>query len=161
MKKKAPMKKASSMEVKNVDTMVAKETKMDKNCKCASNATDCAGWGLLALRVVVGFIFVVAGWPKIMAAPQFFGLPGFVGSLVGIVEVLGGIAMIVGFWTRWAGYLLAAIMVVAILFVKKFAYPAIQVDLLLLAGSFAIAWAGPGRWSAHSNCGCCDDRCNC
>lgn len=86
---------------------------------------------------------------------MLLGLPGWIGSLVGIVEVLAGLALIIGIWVKWAGYLLALIMVVAIVFAKKFGWPSIQLDLVLLTAALTIAWCGPGRWSMHEKCGCC------
>jgi putative oxidoreductase len=79
-------------------------------------------WSLLPLRIVVGVVFLVHGGQKLFV----FGLPGFAGYLgkLGIepaliwsvvviaVEFLGGIAVLVGFLTRWAALALGVDMLV-------------------------------------------------
>jgi putative oxidoreductase len=81
-------------------------------------------WSLLPLRIVVGVVFLVHGGQKLFV----FGLAGFAGYLgklglepapfwsvvVTAVEFLGGIAVLVGFLTRWAALFLAVDMLVAI-----------------------------------------------
>lgn len=90
------------------------------SCMCGSCGSDCSGWGLLALRVVVGLFFVLHGVMKFMnlgGTSGFFGslgIPPWFAYIVAAVEVLGGLALIVGLWTRWAGYLLALIMLGAL-----------------------------------------------
>src|SRR5919108_2940231 len=80
-------------------------------------------WGLLALRIAVGAIFIVHGWPKIaggrgMAAAMGGGeaKPVLVGvfTLQGIVEVGGGVLMILGVLTQLVAIAFIAIMVGAI-----------------------------------------------
>jgi putative oxidoreductase len=91
----------------------------------------------------------------------FGGAGPFLAGLVAGIEVLAGIALIVSIWTRWASYLLTVILLVAIVWAKKFAWPAIELDLVLVGSLLALAWNGPGKWSLHSSCGCCKDGCNC
>jgi putative oxidoreductase len=81
-------------------------------------------WSLLPLRIVVGVVFLVHGGQKLFV----LGLDGFAGFLgkLGIepplfwsvvviaVELLGGIAVLAGFLTRWAALFLAVDMLVAI-----------------------------------------------
>ena len=82
-------------------------------------------WGVLPLRIVVGLVFAVHGAQKLFG----FGLAGTAGFLgsVGIplptvaaaaliaVELLGGLALLLGAGTRIAAAALAADMLVAIL----------------------------------------------
>src|SRR5215203_4054473 len=83
------------------------------------------GWGFTVLRLIVGIVFVVHGGQKLLVM-GFGGVAGFFGSLgvpapglfavlVTLVEVLGGLALIVGLLTRLAAILLALDMLVAIL----------------------------------------------
>lgn len=147
------MKKNSTMDSKNKHT-----TKAGKMCICASCPGHCKGWGLMLLRLVVGAIFILAGWPKILGMPVFFGLHGLIGSAVGVVEVLAGIALVVGIWTRWAGYALATVMAVAIIGVHlQQGWGGIRFPLTLFASAFVLAWNGPGKWSLHEKCGCCKE----
>ena len=83
------------------------------------------GWGALPLRLVLGPVFAVHGAQKLFG----FGLAGtadFLGSLgvplptvaaAGLiaVELLGGVALLLGAWTRIVAALLAVDMLVAIL----------------------------------------------
>src|SRR3989442_14325729 len=87
-----------------------------------------ANWGLVPLRLVVGLVFIVHGGQKLFV----FGVGGAAGFMakVGIpwpflaavvviaVEILGGLALILGLGTRLAAALLAIDMVVAILAVR-------------------------------------------
>src|ERR671923_2704834 len=84
---------------------------------------DLSEWGLLALRLAVGAIFIVHGWPKItggrgMAAAMGGGeaKPVLVGvfTLQGIVEVGGGVLMILGVLTQLVVLAFAIIMIGAI-----------------------------------------------
>ena len=118
------------------------------------------GWGLTVLRIVVGMVFLVHGLQKLLVM-GFGGVAGFFGSLgvpapglfavlVTLVEVLGGLALIVGLLTRLAAILLALDMLVAILtvhlpngfFVNNGGY---EFPLVLLASCVALAVAGAGE----------------
>lgn len=65
-------------------------------------------------RVLLAQIFVLAGLNKIggyadtQAYMDAMGVPGILLPLVIILEVGGGLALIVGWQTRWAAYALAA-----------------------------------------------------
>ncbi len=80
---------------------------------------------LLLVRIVVGFIFMAHGYPKIFDAKtvkettKFFKKkripsPRFFVYLVGFVEFFGGLFVLIGFMTPIWGFLLAMIMIVAI-----------------------------------------------
>ncbi len=154
MKKKSSMKKAREVVEESQPSMPMSK---DKSCVCASCPTSCGSWSLLLLRIVVGIAFIFHGWPKIMAMPGLLGLPGWIGSAIGVIEVLAGIAMIVGIFTKWAGYLLAIIMAVALVFIHiKMGWGSSELPLLLLVSSLTVAWCGPGVWSLHSTCKCCE-----
>jgi putative oxidoreductase len=119
-----------------------------------------ADWGLFALRLVVGIIFVVHGWPKLTNArgmASAFGQAG-TGMIVfltalGAVETLGGIAMILGIWVQIAAIVLALVMVGAIgakNTMMKTGFTAQQAtgwefDLTLLAANLVLLTTGPGR----------------
>ena len=112
------------------------------------------------MRVVVGIVFLVHGGQKLFLM-GFGGVAGGLGSLgvpepglfaviVTLVELLGGLALILGLFTRVGAVLLAVDMLVAILTVHLpngffnenhgYEYP-----LVLLAASVALAMAGPGE----------------
>ena len=76
-------------------------------------------YGLVLLRIGLGALFAVYGWNKVSDISGFQGMldgmgMGFMAWPVALIELLGGIALILGIFTRLAGLLLAIIMLVAI-----------------------------------------------
>lgn len=75
--------------------------------------------GQLVARVLLGHIFLLAGFSKIGAYEgtegymEAMGVPGALLPLVIILEVAGGLAIIAGWKTRWAALALAAFSAVA------------------------------------------------
>lgn len=69
-----------------------------------------APYGALLLRVTLGVLFLIHAGLKIFVftpagTAQFFqsiGLPGFLAYLTMLVEVAGGLALILGIYVRWA-----------------------------------------------------------
>jgi putative oxidoreductase len=135
---------------------------MTKHNKKESNMyskTHTQPWGLTVLRIVTGIIFLMHGWQKITV----FGLEGFTGFLsqLGIpgasvaaviviaIELLGGLALILGLGTRYVAIPLAIDMLVALFtvhlsagfFVGDGGY---EFVLILLAASVALSLAGGG-----------------
>ncbi len=83
------------------------------------------GLSLTLLRVILGIIFFMHGFAKfhdgIANTVGFFeslGIPGFAAYVVALMELLGGIALILGLGTRVVAGVLAVILVVATLKVK-------------------------------------------
>jgi uncharacterized membrane protein YphA (DoxX/SURF4 family) len=79
----------------------------------------------VALRIVTGIIFLVHGTAKLqkgmaVVAAMFgdFGLPLWLAYPVTAVEIAGGLALILGIWSRLAAWALAVIMAGAIATVK-------------------------------------------
>ncbi len=118
-----------------------------------------AAWGPTVLRVVVGFIFVMYGWDKFFGFGLEFwadlflsqGIPlaTFAAPVVGIIELLGGMALILGLFTRIAATLLAIDMAVAILAVGIdggfFVWDnGVSFPLALFAATVALALMGSG-----------------
>lgn len=123
--------------------------------KCSMCSPAMRNVGLLIARLVVAAIFIYAGWGKLAAidnaagAFASFGYPAptFFAYLVGIVELLGGVMVLLGLWVRVAATVLAAVMVVAILTVHlKGGFMGMQLPLALLAANMALVAAGGGDW---------------
>ncbi len=81
--------------------------------------------GLSLMRIVLGVIFFAHGlakWKKgVDEVARWFGsigLPEFLAYAVTWLELVGGIALILGLFTRYAALAMAAIMVGAIVTVK-------------------------------------------
>lgn len=122
-------------------------------------------WGIALLRIVVGVVFFMHGAQKLfqMGVP---GVSGFFASLgipapemaavvVSLGETVGGLALILGVFTRLAGVLLAADMLVALLVVHRsngfFAGDGgVELVLVLGAAALALAITGPGALALDS-----------
>src|SRR4051794_13081247 len=86
-----------------------------------------AGLGLLVLRVGLGIVFAMHGWQKLfqMGIPGVAGFFGMIGVpapevaalLVSLIELLGGVALLLGLFIRWVAIPLAVDMLVAALLV--------------------------------------------
>jgi uncharacterized membrane protein YphA (DoxX/SURF4 family) len=81
--------------------------------------------GNLFLRTALGVIFAAHGFDKVSTgvehvAERFegIGLPGFFAYLVTCTELLGGIALLFGYATKYVSFALAVIMIGAIVKVK-------------------------------------------
>jgi hypothetical protein len=83
-------------------------------------------WLTVRVQIALGAIFVAAALPKIADPPSFAHmiynyriLPGFLVNITALampwVEILAGLALILGIWTRPARWLIGAMLVVFIL----------------------------------------------
>ena len=117
--------------------------------------------GLAVLRIVAGLVFIAHGGQKLFV----FGLDGVTAGftqmgiplaavsapLVALVELFGGVALVVGLLTRLAAVGLAITMLGAILFVHLaagfFLPNGSEFALTLLAAAVALALTGPGDFS--------------
>ncbi|MDG5788630.1 DoxX family protein [Evansella sp. AB-P1] len=112
--------------------------------------------GIFLVRVVVGLIFFIHGFIKVQGGieilAQWFesiGIPGFLAYAVTAIELIGGMAMILGVGTRIISALFAIVMIVAIVTVKfeggftgTEAMTGYEFDLLLLAVSIQLGISG-------------------
>jgi putative oxidoreductase len=114
--------------------------------------------GLLLIRIALGVVFIAHGWQKLQNTTTvigFFGSLGFspmFAYLVIIIELLGGIFMLLGFFVKPIGILLAVVMATAITTVHAknglLGAGGYELTLTLLLVSLGIASAGAGKYSA-------------
>ena len=122
-----------------------------------TNGSDMRFWGITVLRVVVGVVFVMHGGQKFFSG--FHNVAGFLASVripapqaaaiaLTLLEFFGGMALVVGLFTRVVALLLAFDMAVAVLLVhlkNGFFNPAgFEFPLTLLAATLCLAFSGSG-----------------
>ena len=115
-------------------------------------------WGLLLLRVFLGIIFIYHGMPK-LSMPKAIakGMGWSSGSIVllGLVELLSGLALILGFYTEIAALLIIIVMLGALwhkMFKWKIPFSAMdkmgwEFDLILLGAAIVLLFVGVGSIS--------------
>ena len=109
----------------------------------------------LPLRIMIGITFIMHGLPKLTGIGKtqgFFGhmgLPPELALPIAILEVLGGIVLIVGILTRITSILLIIEMIGAIFTAKmsKGFVGGYELDLLLMFIAISLLISGPGRIS--------------
>lgn len=119
----------------------------------------------LAGRILLAYLFLPAGIGKITGFAGTVGyiasvglpLPQVAAAIAVVVEIVGGIALIVGFGTRFAALALAAFTLVAsILFHNYWSFPADQQmmqqlmfikNIAVVGGLLTLAAWGAGKWS--------------
>jgi uncharacterized membrane protein YphA (DoxX/SURF4 family) len=114
------------------------------------------GWGVTVVRVSMGLIFAVHGYQKfaggIAGVSAFFAklsipLPGLMAPFIAVLELVGGILLVLGVATRWGGLLFALEMIVTTFWVQipGHGWGASDLDRSLLAGGILLFLAGAGR----------------
>jgi len=136
-------------------------------------------WAPMPLRLVIGFGMVYHGYPKVFSGQghemfvgmlQGIGIPaaGLMAWVVGIVELLGGLALISGAFVSVVSVLLIIDMLVALFAVHlpvgfsfmnitgmtdagpQFGMPGYEVPLLYIAGLLALLLRGPTHMSVDA-----------
>jgi len=132
-------------------------------------------WSLFALRLAVGGGFIAHGYAKLSRGPDAFAavlqallvpVPHLMAWLTILVELGGGLAVVLGAFIAAASVPLAAVVVVAMLTVQwhngfnsiklvavtaagpQFGAPGIEVNVLYLACLLALVLSGPGALAA-------------
>jgi putative oxidoreductase len=114
-------------------------------------------WAELAARVALAALFIIAGLGKISGYDgvagymQAMGVPGFLLPLVIALEIVGGLAIAVGYRTRLVAFLLAGFSLLSGLVFHSPLDPAEQTQFLknlAIAGGFLLLFVhGAGRLS--------------
>lgn len=126
------------------------------------NVKETAPIGLAVLRIVLGVALALHGWAKfsggIGGVEGFFGsvgipAPGVMAYVVSIVELVGGLLLILGLGTQIVAILVIIDMLGAILFVKlkggvlDGGVLIWELEALIAAAALCLALSGPGAWA--------------
>jgi putative oxidoreductase len=118
-------------------------------------------FGIAILRFIAGVVFVAHGSQKIFVygfagvggafAQMGVPMPAVVGPVIALIELFGGVALIVGLFTRVAAIALACDMLGAMILVHAaggfFLPNGLEFVLMLFAAALALVFAGPGALS--------------
>ncbi|MDO8483160.1 MAG: DoxX family protein [bacterium] len=119
--------------------------------------------GILLLRFALALVFIIHGLAKFQAMPgtiTFFstlGLLPIMAYFVAIVELFGGILLLLGMLTPWTALILGINMAFAIFLVKleKPFLGGYEYDLTLMLVSFGLSLLGTGKYTV---CPCGKER---
>ena len=132
----------------------------------ASQSGSSASVAILVGRILLAAMFVLAGFAKltdIAGTAGWFGsiglpAPTIVAVLVGLLELVGGLAIVVGFQTRIAALALAAFTIAATLiahvdFADMTQFLFFQKNFAIVGGLLVLAAFGAGSLSVDSRRG--------
>ncbi len=123
------------------------------------NAMALVGRVLLALMFLLSGIGKIGGFAGTVAYISSVGLPlpSVLAAASLVLEIVAGIALIIGYKTRWAALALVLFTIAAaVLFHNFWALPAdkqmmqqiiFMKDIAIAGGLLMLAIAGPGAWS--------------
>jgi putative oxidoreductase len=136
-----------------------------------------ARWAPLVLRLIVGGGFMQHGIAKWLRGPEMFAgilaaigvpAPGLMAWLTVLIEIFGGLAILIGAFVTLASIPMAVVLLVAIFTVHlpygfssiklmsvnagvaHFGQPGYECDLLYLACLIALVLSGAGPWSVDN-----------
>lgn len=120
------------------------------------------GWGITAVRVAMALIFIDAGYTKFFVwgidkvtesmAKYALPMPVAFAWTAAVMELFGGIALLIGLFGRWLGLLYAIQFAVVFFWVdlRMRGFEAGWLAMMLLAGGVLLFLAGPGRAAVDS-----------
>lgn len=106
------------------------------------------------LRIITGFLFLWHGSQKLLAFPaaSSYQPPAYILYVAGPIELIGGVLVMIGLFTRWTAFICSGLMAAAywIAHGSKTFWPLLNGGDLAVLFCFAflyIASQGPGIWS--------------
>lgn len=128
------------------------------------NADFIANWtprALAALRIVTAYLFLQHGTAKLLHAPHltmFDGLPALsLFGIAGMIEIVGGLLVLLGWFTRPVAFILSGEMAVAYFHshvpLGNFMVPLLnegESAVLFCFNFLLLSVAGPGAWSVDT-----------
>ncbi len=127
---------------------------LSKSC----GSVDRRSVALLVSRLIIGGIFISSGWAKvsdITSTLGFFGqlgIPAFLAYVVAYLELVGGIMIVLGFYTCLAAAVLAVIMIFAVWFTRSMGFQGMGLPLAALAALLALCGTCGGKYSLKRGC---------
>jgi putative oxidoreductase len=115
----------------------------------------------LVVRLIVGGLFIYAGYMKVadmsttVAMFGSMGIPVWLTYVVAWLELVGGIAVLVGFYTKKVSVVLGVIMIAAIYYTFGMGFAAYSYPLAVLIGLIVLMNVGCGKYSV----GGCMNKC--
>ncbi|RVA23138.1 DoxX family protein [Mesorhizobium sp. M7A.F.Ca.US.001.01.1.1] len=139
---------------------------MSTNISVASSGASNASTTILLGRVLLAVIFLLSGYGKLTAltgTAGYFGslglpLPTVTATVVGLIELLGGLAILVGFKTRIVAWVLAVFTVATGLVAHTGWADQMQMiqflkNLAIAGGFLVLASSGAGAYSIDAKRG--------
>ncbi len=126
------------------------------NKELINNSATLVGRALIAVMFIMAGYSKIGGYEGTQGYMESMGVPGSLLPVVIALELLGGIAVLIGYQTRIAAFLLGGFtFLAAIIFHSDFSQ---QMQMILFMKNLAISGAflllfvhGPGRWALNSN----------
>lgn len=110
---------------------------------------------LCLLRIILGIVLIYHGYGKIthgfaigFFAHIGFPIPAVIGVFITLLELIGGICLIIGLFTRYLGVLYTIEFIVAwLVIIGSRGWGGSEREVLIIFVSFVLATLGSGRWS--------------
>ena len=112
--------------------------------------------GLAFLRIILGGLFLYAGYRKVFVlgfAVDLFEMRGIpaaslIGPIFSILELVGGVLLIVGMFTRYIGVLFTLeYLFLTIMVILSDGFVSARLEFMFLTGAIMLATQGAGRIS--------------
>lgn len=122
----------------------------------------------LVARILISVIFLMGGWHKLMDTAGTMGYMQAMGMTTGtqalaiaagIVELVGGLSLLLGYKAKWGAWLLFLYLIpVTFVFHRNFSDMMQMVEfmknLAIMGGLLCVAQCGGGELSVDGKCGC-------
>lgn len=124
-----------------------------------SSKTGLQPWAVFSLRLSIALLALYHGFPKLINWPyattlfQSIGLPGFIGPIIGGIEVFAGLALIFGLYHLIASIALGLISLLTLALIEwprlwsegQLMSVGIEKHILVISIVFFLITSGPGK----------------
>lgn len=122
-----------------------------------------ANFALLVLRVFLGLAMIFMGVMKIPPSEEMvelvarigFPMPHLFATIAGLLEIVGGVCLVLGIFTRWGALFIMVVVLTAVIFVHaNDPFRVRFLPLLVLFTSFQFLLIGAGKISIDAKLRC-------